>query len=398
MKHDASNVALLLTWTINTSVGNYTLYLSRALRDLGVNSRVIFLRAMPSRRSRWINENLNFADEKQLMATYLIPQIGITPVKPFNMFSGHINFKLRRIFQSAIMREDGQRTFDLYHYMTADLDATKQPADKPRILTCHDMKPFMVTSNDSELDTLNKAYMGRTFSRLIKDYDLLIAVSNTTKQAINHLFGYPESHIRVVHLGVDHSTFKPHLGNHRNGNYILNISTDEEHHRNPRKNRDFLLQLFKEISRQIPKLKLVCVGYGRRDLELSRRLGIQNRTLFLRDISQAHLIRLYQNARLYVHPAFYEGFGLTLLEAMSCACPVVTHDHSAMPEVVANAGRLLKRMDIEEWTKACVEPLADQRVWREMSEASYQRSLNFSWRKCARHTAEIYEEFLNVHQ
>jgi alpha-1,3-rhamnosyl/mannosyltransferase len=396
MKYGTPNVALLLTWTINTSVGNYTLQLSSALRNIGINRRVIFLRAVTAGSSRWDDENIALANEKRLMTTFTIPHIGMTSLKPLDMFSGHINFKLRRIFQSAIMQKNELHRFDLYHYLTADLDPREQPLDKPRILTSHDMTPFIISPNESELETINKRYMARTFSKLIKEYDLLIAVSNTTKQAIHRLFGYPESRIRVVHLGVDHSIFKPRPGR-RDGNYILNISTDEEKHRNPRKNRDFLLHVFREASTRMSEIKLVCVGYGKRDLELSRTLGIQNRIIFLRDLTQAQIVRLYQNARLYVHPALYEGFGLTLLEAMACACPVITHNYSAMPEVVGSAGTLLGRMDVEEWTNACLEPLADKRIWREMSDASHQRSLEFSWKKCARETSEVYREVLNTH-
>jgi glycosyltransferase involved in cell wall biosynthesis len=115
---------------------------------------------------------------------------------------------------------------------------------------------------------------------------------------------------------------------------------------------------------------------------------------FLGFVPNEDLSALYAAAQASVYPSLYEGFGLPLLEAMACGCPVLSSDAASLPEVAGDAGILLPPNNIEAWANALEKILkseAERSLW---GERGLERAAHFSWQRTARDTMEVYRRCL----
>ena len=113
-------------------------------------------------------------------------------------------------------------------------------------------------------------------------------------------------------------------------------------------------------------------------------------------IDESTLLALYRSAAMLTYPSRYEGFGLPLLEAMSCGLPVVASAASSIPEVVGDAGVLLDPDDEAGWTGAIERILDDDAHARSMKVKGLARASEFSWERTARETAAVYRKLLGA--
>ena len=97
---------------------------------------------------------------------------------------------------------------------------------------------------------------------------------------------------------------------------------------------------------------------------------------------------------VFINPALTEPFGLTLLEAFRCGCPVVASVGGSHPEVAGDAARLVPEWDAESWSAALRELLGDSSNLAELRQRGPARAAAFSWDETARLTAEVYREVL----
>src|SRR5207245_3763155 len=118
--------------------------------------------------------------------------------------------------------------------------------------------------------------------------------------------------------------------------------------------------------------------------ELAARLGLEKQVVFTGVVSDQRLIELYQRATLFVFPSRYEGFGLPVLEAMACGCPVISSNASSLPEVAGDAAILLDPMDVEGFTRGMVRVLSASDLRRVLLERGIDRSAEFTWERTAR--------------
>ncbi|MFQ5788550.1 MAG: glycosyltransferase, partial [Thermodesulfobacteriota bacterium] len=95
-----------------------------------------------------------------------------------------------------------------------------------------------------------------------------------------------------------------------------------------------------------------------------------------------------------VYPSVYEGFGLTPLEAMACGIPVITSNTSSLPEVIGNAGIMVKPTDVDSLCEAMYNVLTKKALRNRMSEMGLERAKLFTWEGTARKILEIYDEVL----
>jgi glycosyltransferase involved in cell wall biosynthesis len=108
-------------------------------------------------------------------------------------------------------------------------------------------------------------------------------------------------------------------------------------------------------------------------------------------VSDDVLAGLLAGALGLVHPALFEGFGLTIVEAMRAEVPVLASTAGSLPEVVGDAGVLLDPLDSDAWA-AAIQRLASDEDWRgELVARGRDRAADFTWERAARLTAEVYE-------
>jgi len=177
--------------------------------------------------------------------------------------------------------------------------------------------------------------------RVARRLDNVVTVSSASARDIAQCMGVDEARIRVVPLGVDQATFAPReepLA--AQPLRIVTASSSDV----PLKGLRHLLAAFEALTPDWPELELVVVGKPREGptRDLVRRLEQQGRLRFVNGLATSDLADLYSSATLSVTPSLYEGFGLPAIEAMACGTPVVVTDGGALPEVVGDAGLIVR--------------------------------------------------------
>ncbi len=225
----------------------------------------------------------------------------------------------------------------------------------------------------------------------------VITVSEFSKREIQAFYPVPAAHIHVTHEAaapqfdaVDRGDAAIHTRYGIRKPYVLAVGNLQ-----PRKN---LLRLIEAFSRLAARPDfghhLVLAGKAQwRESEIGvmiRRLGLTERVLATGYVADGDLPALYRGADLFAYPSLYEGFGLTVLEAMACGTPVLTSNVASIPEVAGQAARLVNPLSVDELTQAmadlCAQP--EQRAqWRQKGLAQARQ---FTWDHTVRQTLDIW--------
>lgn len=272
-----------------------------------------------------------------------------------------------------------------------------------RITTIHDMIVYKYPDSFKARGGHNivanqkrKLFFTRHYS------DMVIAVSETTKQDIMDILKIPDKKIKVIYEAADplyYSRSKNEIDLVKEKyqikeNYFLCVGTRE-----PRKNIDRLVTAFTQIERDFPDTSLVIAGkYGWGDdsskLALSQLKGskLEEKVKILGYVEKEDLARLYSGARAFVYPSLYEGFGLPILEAMACGCPVITSNTGSMKEISGGAAKLCDPESTESIAESMLKIAKEEKS--SLRERSLKRAGEFSWDNTALQTLESYRSLL----
>jgi glycosyltransferase involved in cell wall biosynthesis len=263
--------------------------------------------------------------------------------------------------------------------------------------------PSVVTVHDLAIYRHPEWFPGRQWlstrvvvPRSLRRASALVCVSANTAADVAELFEVPPERLHVVPEGVD-AAFRPlpdeQLRESRArlelpDRFVLFVSTLE-----PRKNVKTLLDAWSRLPDR-PALVLAG-GWGWRTDDLRARLerapaGVH----LLQSVAPGDLPVLYNLASCLAHPAWYEGFGLTPLEAMACGTPVVVSSRSSLPEVVGDAGVLVDPADVEGWTEALGGLLADPGRRDQLRERGLRRAAELTWERSAEQTWAVMRQLL----
>lgn len=239
------------------------------------------------------------------------------------------------------------------------------------------------------------------FSRLVgcfaRDADAVLVCSRATARDVEELLDVPAARVRVAHGAVSPGMHPPAPEEARacvrrrlqlDGPYILFVGTLE-----PRKNLDTLAQAFAALSSRTPHQLVLAGGMGWKMEEFGARLeslGVRGRTRLLGYVDPAVLPALYAAASVFAFPSHYEGFGLPVLEAMACGCPVVASNTSSLPEVAGDAALCVDPADVGALAGAMLRLIEDESLRARSVELGYRRAQAFSWEASARVTLDMY--------
>lgn len=272
----------------------------------------------------------------------------------------------------------------LYHATSLRLPGQ---APCPVVVTVHDLIPWALGGRRLLGERIR--YMpGR---RLLRRADRVLAVSEATARDAVRLAGLRGERIQVIPEGVS-SRFQPapdattrvrerwQLEPHR---YLLYVGALDA-----RKDPAALFQAWEVARETVPDLALVLAGHlGRQapsDLRSARALGY---------VSESDLIDLLSAAGCLIFPSRYEGFGLPVLEAMACGCPVATFDNSSLPEVAGRAA-LVPDGDAAGLGRAAARLISSPRDRAQAIKAGLAQARRFTWRRTARATLAVYDDLL----
>lgn len=279
------------------------------------------------------------------------------------------------------------------------------PLIKPRaalIVTVHDLIHWIFRKKF--YSRAKALYASIFFRRVAQIADRVITVSQQTKNDLIQHFNVPEDRIRVVYEGVNENFFTPHSSDERKQilekyglprEFLLYVGLLKPH-----KNVERLLRVFGRLwqSKRIQSA-LVIVGrkdrrYGK-DQERLQRLKTGNGIFYLPEVDgRRELALLYHSAKCLIHPSYYEGFGLTCLEAMASGTPVIVSRAASLPEVVGEAGLYIDPSSDESLEEAILELEEDQVLRENLAQKGVARARGFTWAKAAQETIQIYKELL----
>ncbi len=269
------------------------------------------------------------------------------------------------------------------------------------VITVHDLAflrwPHFMTADSAR-------YYGQV-DQAVKRADAIIAVSESTKNDLERLLGASPDKITVVHEAAD-PVYRPMPKDEAWASlkskyplpdeFILFVGTIE-----PRKNIGTLLRAYRRLRDDYKVTAgLVLAGavgwLSDQVFEDVEQLGLKEHVTFLGRVENGNLVYLYNAARCLAHPAFYEGFGLTPLEAMACGTPVVASNVSSVPEVVGDAALLVDPNSDEALAVALQRLLTDDALWVSLREKGLARARTFSWERAAEETLAVYHRVLGV--
>jgi glycosyltransferase involved in cell wall biosynthesis len=169
--------------------------------------------------------------------------------------------------------------------------------------------------------------------------------------------------------------------------------------RSNRKNIDNIVRAFLTVRTHHPSVKLVIAGedcHSYIAAVFGKDIADDAGLVYPGWIPQEEMPYLYSLARLLVFPSYSESFGLPLVEAMACGCPVVTSSGGACPEIVGDAAIVVEPADIEGISKAINSILLDRELWQTLSEKGLNRAADFSWAASAESIIEICKEVVSA--
>ena len=312
------------------------------------------------------------------------------------------SFQGYREFRTAIQR----LRCDLVHI--PNLFSIPRGLPCPYVMTVHDMLEHM--SRSREQTGFWRSFHFQLTRRVLRGAARIFAVSNFTRTEIEKLFEIPPDQIEVVYNAIDERFLRGHasaadrelIAKRYQVTYPFLLYAGRV---SPHKNVVRMIEAFSALKTELekdeayPNLKLIIIGddlSGNPDLRRTVvRSGVQNDVRFLGFVPIEVLRIFYDEAKVFVFPSLYEGFGLPPLEAMAHGTPVVTSNVSSLPEVVGGAAVLVNPENVFEIMRALHRVLTDRALRDRMKGRGYEQATKFSWESSVRRIIEVYREVVD---
>ena len=262
-------------------------------------------------------------------------------------------------------------------------------------------KTLHAFTTPAAVNPLVRFYRRTGYPHTARVADAVIINSESLRREIETYLDVDPGKLRLIPEAVDHEVFRPgdpeeaaaRLRRERgiDGPFVLFVSSLW-----PYKNGDGLLRAFALVRKNLPTHRLVVVGsaadadYAARLRALAEELGIADSVVWVGGVSHHETLPFYRAADAFVYPSHNETFGLPILEAMACACPVVTSNRSAMPETAGGAALLADPEDPRSLAEAITAACGDAGAG--LREAGPGRAAQFTWGATAKSTLEVYRE------
>ena len=275
-----------------------------------------------------------------------------------------------------------------------------------RVVTIHDLTPLVFPKHFKT--GLKGRVKWEIQKRGLKSASAIITDSISSKKDIVRFTGISEDKISVVYLAAGEEFRKMENGKWKMEilkqynlpeKFILYVGDATWNKNLPR-----LIEVVSKINVPLAMVgkALIDEKFDRqnpwnRDLVKVRKLTEENKNIFrLGFVSLEDLVLLYNAATLFIMPSVYEGFGLPVLEAMACGCPVVTSREGSIPEIAAEACEYVDAYDIDSIAAGISKVFNNTNLQQELSKKGLAQSKKFTWRKTAKETMTVYKDVMSL--
>ncbi len=302
---------------------------------------------------------------------------------------------------------------DLIHYTTFDLFFSTLPVRKKfsTVVTIHDVIPLIFPEQHPVGVKGKINFFRQKFA--LKSCKKIITVSEVSKKDIINFLKISEEKITVIKEAASPSmrilsegqTLRIKRKFNLPDNFLLYVGDA-----NYVKNLPFLIEGFDKIKQkaEFSDLKLILVGNVflkkldnidhpelkslKQVNEMIKNLKLEQDILRPGQLDLEDLIGFYNSATIYVQPSLYEGFGLPVLEAMSCGTPVLSSNVGSLHEIGEAAPVYFNPRNLEQFVKVLVDVLQSRSLQDKLSKLGLIQAAKFSWEKVANETIEVYRQ------
>lgn len=233
---------------------------------------------------------------------------------------------------------------------------------------------------------------------IVKNSSKILVPSEFVKKQLIDQWKVKEDKITVTYEGVDESFLNLIKSRQQNDfqkvakkfviqkPYLFYVGNAHPH-----KNIPLLIGVFNELKNKFFRLSLVLSGPDNYFWQNFKKMFSPRGCIYTGFVTDSELVELYKNAAAFIMPSLEEGFGIPILEAMACGCPVVSSKAASLPEVGGDAAIYFDPKDKEDMIKKIEQVLIDEKLRVELVYKGLKRYQQFSWKKMAEQTLKVYE-------
>jgi glycosyltransferase involved in cell wall biosynthesis len=291
-------------------------------------------------------------------------------------------------YEYRIKRILAQGAFDVYHETAITPSAIK---GTPQVFTIHDLSLIKF----SEMHPRERVWFSDLlFNRRLHYATQFITVSDFVRSEFLNEFPVDPDRVTTIWEAPDAWFYKRDrervdavIGRLKlPREYLLFVGTLE-----PRKNLPLVIKALANIKEKIPVVLVGWKGWGN-DMwwQKAKEAGVADQIFTLGYIDEESLACLYSGAMALVFPSVYEGFGLPLLEAMACGCPVICSEAASLPEVAGDAAIYINPKDETDLADAITRMVFDTQIRDDFRKKGFQRARHFSWERAAKETLAVF--------
>jgi len=308
-----------------------------------------------------------------------------------NFFVKRLNNHRKDVNRTYSEKMISAGAYDIFHPTYYDPYFLDVLPDKPFVLTVYDM---IYELFPEYFPGSIKFLEGKSF--LIAKAAKIITISESAKRDLLQLYHLPSDKIEVVYLA---NSLQPIPAVQKREIESLQIPERFVLYVGKRvlyKNFFFFVESIVPLLQRDPSLTLVCAGgqdFTSAEKKFFRTRGIENKLRYVPG-NDAFLSSLYGRAAAFVFPSLYEGFGIPVLEAFACNCPVLISNTSSLPEIAGDACVQFDPRNKASIYNAVQRVLSSTTLQTELREKGRERVQLFSWERTANETKQIYKNII----
>lgn len=347
-------------------------------------------------------------DNSPLVSTHkLAHKIRGTGFYTKNLIEALEKFHPENEYTFFVQGEKVKKKIDLIHYPYFEPFFLSLPFRKKikSIVTIHDLTPLVFPEMFPVGIKGNMKYFLQ--KKLAQKCDAIITDSESSKRDIQKIMGIPSEKIFSVplaaashfkKLSISDSDKKEIINKYRLPEKFALYVGDATPNKNLKNIIDACLLSHVPLvlaGGALGKADIVSHPWNK-DLLYVQELAKKNSEInILGFVSDGDLVKLYNMASVFVFPSLYEGFGLPILEAAACGCPIVTSKKGSIPEVAGDAGYYVDPHSVKEIAESISLFLDNKDLRSEYSKRGIKQAEKFSWEKTADSTVKVYEKIFN---